>query len=217
MTFQSMLEHELNFWKQFVTTERFQENWNSDGINPELEEDVLNLLKDRKDEVWADLGSGPVSILKGLAQVTGNTLHSFDPLAEHYRDIVPGCNVIKARIEHIKQDASEWQSSSRGFNGKYDIVHMRNAIDHTQDPFRALYNMRGMLKKGGMMIVHGFENEGAHENYEGFHKWNAVVLDGGVGLYSKSGKQKCFIAGHTWTKQVAGRTWYFVTQKNLIK
>jgi ubiquinone/menaquinone biosynthesis C-methylase UbiE len=54
----------------------------------------------------------------------------------------------------------------------FDIVHIRNALDHTIDPVKSMFEMNKVLKKNGFLIIHGFENEAIFENWQGMHQWN---------------------------------------------
>jgi SAM-dependent methyltransferase len=61
------------------------------------------------------------------------------------------------------------------FEAEFDIVHMSNALDHTQDPHRAFTALFTAVKPGGYLIIQGFENEGAFEKYQGMHQWNISI------------------------------------------
>jgi SAM-dependent methyltransferase len=59
-----------------------------------------------------------------------------------------------------------------GFKDIFDIAHISNALDHSQQPDVAYNKMMQAVKPGGFLIVQSFVNEGTHENWKGFHKWN---------------------------------------------
>lgn len=170
---QTGFDHELDFWRGFTRSERFQNNWLGGKCNPELEDEIIVLLtRERgKREVLTllDIGSGPVSILQDAMPFV--RLWACDPLADHYQELVDlpmGFSVPrKAYAEHLPYP-----------DGMFDVVHIRNAYDHTQEPQTALKEIIRVCKPGGLCIIQGFENEAKHENYAGLHQWNVHVANG---------------------------------------
>lgn len=167
MTTQEMygIAHELGFWMWFTKTDRFLNNWWNSERNPELESFVQQLIKPG-DRVL-DVGSGPVSILKG----TTDNLIACDPLGGLYALILDYSDhemVIPVAAENLRDFYDE---------NSFDVVHMRNAIDHSQNPKVAWETMKEVCKVGGRIIVHGFENEADHEKGQGFHRWNFTVRE----------------------------------------
>lgn len=160
-------EHEMNFWREFVKTERFLKGWCSNEKTPELHNMVHDFIVAQKKYDYIattlDVGSGPVSILHGTADL----VISADPLAEFYATIFDyGAHAsivppLPISAEHVQ--------------GSHDIVHCSNALDHTQDANEAYRSMWRAVKPGGYLIIQGFENEGKFENYAGLHQWNISI------------------------------------------
>lgn len=155
--------HELNFWRGFVKTERFLHGWVGKGKTPELQQYVAEFIKSVPHEKVADVGSGVVSILNGLVPVT-----PIDPLGELYQLVF---DYRAHKLAHpLPYPAEEIPAINT-----FDIVHCSNAIDHTQRPLLAYESMMGAVKPGGYLIIQGFENEGTHENWQGFHQHDIYV------------------------------------------
>lgn len=155
--------HELHFWRGFVKTERFLNGWVKKIKTPELQQYVADFIKSVPHDQVADVGSGVVSILNGLVPVM-----AIDPLGKLYQLVFD----YKAhKLTHpLPYPAEEIPAINT-----FDIVHCSNAIDHTQKPILAYESMMKAVKPGGFLIIQGFENEGTHENWQGFHQHDIYV------------------------------------------
>lgn len=153
--------HELAFWADFVQTERFQNNWVKAPTNPELDSltrQVILAEAGGRPKVL-DVGAGPVSILRGLVK----KLTAIDPLASEFSRLVPGCKTIAGHAEHLP------------FEDVFDVVHIRNAFDHTQNPLLAILSLVRAARPGGLIFIQGFVDEASHEQYAGLHQWNVTA------------------------------------------
>lgn len=171
------ISDELNFWKEFTTSNRFKENWCTTTPNPELNLDIEIFLSYvhsfASNEIKVlDVGSGPVSILSRLNTIYTNlVISAADPLAEEYSTLYPSSYSESFDIQIPQKVEAEELSNFYGIE-EFDIVHIRNALDHTIDPIKSLLEMNKVLKKNGFLIIHGFENEAICENWQGMHQWN---------------------------------------------
>ncbi len=181
------VQDELNFWKSFVKTDRFKNNWCSDQMNVELDESIRLFIIEKWEFAYVnkepfkalDLGSGVVSILRNT--VPDSQLVSCDPLANYYAEIFNyHLNEVVKPLPYRTEDLP--------FKREFDIVHMRNALDHSQDPFDAYGKMMSACKQGGFVIVSGFENEGAAEGWSGFHQFNLYVECNALFMQPKQGR-----------------------------
>lgn len=161
---------ELQFWEVFVKTPRFLNDWCSNEKTSELDQDVADFILNNCPEGGhiLDCGSGAVSVLNGLHK-TANIVAT-DLLAEDYKKIF---DYKKYNI--IPPHAIAAEELPAPFLNNFDIVHMRNALDHTQDPVRAYNSMLACVKPGGYLIIQGFENEGTFEKWQGMHQWDISV------------------------------------------
>lgn len=168
--------HELNFWRGFVKTERFLHGWVGKGKTPELQQYVADFIKSVPHEKVADVGSGVVSILNGLVPVT-----PIDPLGELYQLVF---DYRAHKLAHPLPYPAEEIPAMNAF----DIVHCSNALDHTQNVLFSFQQLCVAAKPGGYVIVQGFENEGTHENWQGFHQNDIYVDDNALWLKYQDGE-----------------------------
>jgi len=182
---------EEKFWDAFVKTDRFIDNWCVATPNPELNCEIdlflCHLATTRTENLTViDIGSGPVSILSRSTAKTKIDLKAVDPLAEFYSKILPEEIDV---YDVSTPDKCEAEELCMTFGEQsFDVVHIRNALDHTRNPVKSLQEMYSIAKVGGYIIVHGFENEAIWEDWKGMHQWN-LSLDGtDLNIESKSGE-----------------------------
>ncbi len=172
-------EHELSFWRCFVTTDRFLDGWVKPVITPELQAPVVAAIGSRPAANVLDVGSGVVSILRGL--VPDDKLTAVDPLSVEFQTFFDyAAHGIRPPLPVAAEDIN--------FPGQFGIVHIRNALDHTNDPVAAYAALWRSVMPGGDLIVHGFANEANCENWVGLHKWNIDLIDGGLCVDGTAGR-----------------------------
>lgn len=204
------IEHEVNFWKGFVKTERFLKGWCGPEKTPELNDIVYNFIKEKLpyDGKVLDCGSGACSILNGT--VKNENLMVTDLLASEYSKIF---DYSKHNIVRPIPLACE----EIPYEEMFDIVHISNAIDHTADPVKSYEKLLQAVKKGGYLIVQGFENEGEHEKWEGMHQWNISLSNSQLRIASKMGKityKDGAIIAERVHIEMLGRDWFiFIVKK----
>ena len=187
------IQHELAFWKRFVREPRFLNNWASNKPNPEVTPEVLEILARYQSPAVLDLGSGAVSMLHGSVK----NLTAADPLGGLYRLVFPYkrfnlTSPVAVRGEELK---------SHFKNARFDVIHISNALDHTQNPKRVVNNCLDLLKPGGTFIVCGFIDEGIKQNYTGMHQWNIRPTKTGIEVRGKT-KQYFELSGEVVVKDV---------------
>ncbi len=158
-------EHEINFWKGLVKTERFQQ-WLAPVKTPELNNSVYEFILKQKPRKVLDCGSGVCSILTGT--VPNDKLIACDLLADEYAKIFDYSKYDVFRPFPLGCEELQWED-------EFDIVHISNALDHTQNPMLSFQKLYQAVAPGGWLIIQSFENEGKHENWKGFHQWNLHV------------------------------------------
>jgi hypothetical protein len=170
-------EDELRHWREFCRSERFIENFCIREPNPEIDSDVELFIKGYAANANAygivpkvlDIGSGPVSMLSRSFSGESVDLHAADPLADDYLQlwdpdrfkglVLPVACSIETLTENFGRE-------------EFEITHIRNALDHSANPFMGLDEMLNVTKPGGFVIVHGFANEARSEQWQGFHQWD---------------------------------------------
>jgi SAM-dependent methyltransferase len=92
-----------------------------------------------------------------------------DPLADEYNRMLDACGVVP----HIRTQRGEVERLSELFApDQFDLVYMRNALDHSYDPLLGIRQMLSVVKPGGWVYLHHAVNEGENEKYHGMHQWN---------------------------------------------
>ncbi len=164
-------DHELDFWSKFVKTDRFKNNWISETPNPELRPESYDLItaeiERKKTAKVLDIGSGVASILRGT--VPDKNLTACDPLADKY------ATIFDYQAQGLKQPVQAYGEALPFKDNSFSVVHISNALDHTQAPEKVIAEMERVCKKGGLILISGFTNEGEHEKYKGLHQWNITV------------------------------------------
>jgi SAM-dependent methyltransferase len=191
--------HELAFWQQFVKTDRFLKGWVGKVKTPELNQEVADFIKSVPHDTVLDVGSGVCSILNGLVNVT-----ACDPLGDLYK-------LVFDFERHKLVAPLPYPAEELPFQNEFDIVHISNALDHTQETRKALDLLLQAVKPGGYLIVQGFFNEATHENWQGFHQWDISLDDYGC-MVILGKKSKTIIAWppHKFaTVNLLGRDWYY--------
>ena len=191
--------HELNFWQGFVKTDRFLKGWVGKGKTPELNQEVADFIKSVPHESVLDVGSGVCSILNGLVNVT-----PCDPLGDLYK-------LVFDFERHKLKAPLPYPAEELNFKNEFDIVHISNALDHTQEPRKALDYLLQAVKPGGYLIVQGFFNEATHENWQGFHQWDISLDDYGcMVIIGKDSRSIIAWPAHKFsTVNLLGRDWYY--------
>ncbi len=197
--------YELKFWKWFVNSPHFIHEWLSDKPNIELtaeqSEVAAKILSLGTGAKILDVGSGVVSVLRGL--VPEKNVCKVDPLGELYE-------CIFNYAEHNITPPLPIPAEELHYTEQFDCVHMRNALDHAQDPVKALDNLWNAVKPGGWLIVHGFENEGTYEKWSGFHQYNITVKGNAIMVENKKKDCICLMQGSAGLvkKLSTGKMWF---------
>ncbi|HRI24366.1 MAG TPA: methyltransferase domain-containing protein [Ferruginibacter sp.] len=198
-------QQELQFWERFVKTDRFLTGWVAKGKTPELNAFVAHFIQEHNHARILDCGSGVVSILNGLCDDA--ELVATDLLGDEYMNIFDyNSHQIVPPLPH--------SAESLPYIDAFDIVHMSNALDHTQRPTDAYMKMVDACKPGGFVIIQGFENEADHERWYGMHQWNIRLIESEKGnILDIKGKTEHFQFADTPyvsynTTFENGKTWY---------
>lgn len=208
------IAHELKFWKGFVQTDRFLKGWVAPIKTPELHQETYDFIKSVPHDTVLDVGSGVCSILNGtVPKVT-----TADPLGELYELIFDYKKYnlqppFPIPAEEIGESGVLLYSNDKLF----DIVHISNALDHTQNPLLAVQQLYKAVKPGGFLIIQGFENEGSFEKWQGFHKWDIHISDAFTRLECKGqdGKSTEILYNpyNFYYKKLDNKAWYIWIQQ----
>ena len=163
------VEDELYFWNNYFfhhldRISKMNKRFIFEEYLPSNEESTVKFL---------DVGSGPIGACGFYTdKVKKLEMIAIDPLAAAYKmlrrkyGIDNGLNLHSGFVELL----SECFPSNH-----FDIVHMRNSLDHSFDPIYGIMQILQVLKIGGKLILRHHENEAQREHYMGFHQWNLSI------------------------------------------
>jgi len=69
---------------------------------------------------------------------------------------------------------------------KFHLIYSQNALDHSQDPEKFLLAAYDVLKPNGLLVLHGFMNEGTAAHWLGLHQWDIIERDNDLLLSNKN-------------------------------
>jgi SAM-dependent methyltransferase len=129
-----------------------------------------------------EVGAGPIGSVGDRHPRRRLEVIPTDVLAEQYNRILRRRG-IKPKIPTRYADAERLceQFGAESF----DLVYAANCIDHTDDALRAIEEMVRVVRPGGYVVMDHFEDEGAHQDYAGLHKWNLKAADGKLLLWNR--------------------------------
>jgi SAM-dependent methyltransferase len=214
---------ELSFWRDTCNSERFVNSFCKETPNPEFNIDVAIFLRSLASEVnkngevlsILDVGSGPVSMLSRSFVDQQVQLIAVDPLADKYYNLWD--NPYKHEV--VLPIACDGEKLSEKFGKeRFDVIHIRNALDHVIHPIAVIEEMIKTTKHGGHIVIHGFENEADRMQWTGFHQWNLkvekddLIIDGKRGAhYSMRDQFKNSLrVVRSWRTTLANYPWFGV-------
>lgn len=137
-----------------------------------IQDYFIPMIGNKKEAYIADLGCGPFTTIGTQYKDVIIYVVASDLFADEYFEMIteiqitPIVPVQKQDMEHLTYDDST-----------FDIVHCRNALDHSDDPKTAILEMIRVSKE--WVYLKHFINTGERHGYRGSHKWN-ISLDGRV-------------------------------------
>lgn len=135
-----------------------------------LDKYFIPLIGDKKDVKIADIGSGMFSTTGSFLEGGAVTIYPSDCLAKEYAEAQKRFNIDPIfPIEY--QDMENLSYSDNSF----DIVHCVNALDHCEDPKKAIQEMYRICKPGGYIYLRHFFNTARTQKNRGMHKWNLIM------------------------------------------
>lgn len=132
------------------------------------------MIGDKKEVLIANLGAGAINLIGDSRRDVKVRIISSDLLANEYKILYKNFG-LKPHNKIEKQDMTNL--TYRG--NRFDIVFCANALDHCQDPYKALTEMVRVCKKGGWIYLRHIAHEGQRNHYHGLHKWNIDATEDG--------------------------------------
>ena len=175
--------------------------WKARSFNTELlylPDYFDKMIGNKKEVAIAEIGAGMFCTIGSLWKTAKVKIMASDALSDEFNQILKEHGIIPL-IPVEKQDMLNLTYP----DGSFDIVHCANALDHTQDPLRAIKEMYRIAKPGGYIYLRHFVNVGEHEGYSGLHIWNI----------DKAGESDCVIWNQTERHLLSDYFKGFVTVK----
>lgn len=172
------IAYELRFWRNWAESRggRYATDFERrmSGTQP-FEAGLANLFPAGQPIDVLDVGAGPISPLGIVCDRNPLRITATDPLADAYRDILDDCGLVPP----IRTDFATAEDLSAFFpRDRFDLVHCRNALDHSLDPMRGIEEMLTVCRPGGFVLLRHHVNEGQREGYSGFHQHNFDEAEG---------------------------------------
>jgi SAM-dependent methyltransferase/glycosyltransferase involved in cell wall biosynthesis len=132
------------------------------------------MIGDKKEVKIANLGAGAMCLIGDSRRDVKVKVISSDLLADEFEKIKKQLNITSPNpIE--KQDMTNLTYE----NNTFDIVFCANALDHCQNPYKALEEMVRVCKPGGWIYLIHHAHEGKRLAYSGLHQWNIDITQEG--------------------------------------
>ncbi len=162
--------HTKHYWNTF---DKKVKQFNKPRQLPEY---LKSLIGDKKKVKIADIASGPVNTLGDSWPGVEVDIECSDVFAKEYK--LMWCEKELTPLTPIKyEDIINLSYSENTF----DIVHCRNALDHIEDPLRAVEELKRVSKKS-VILLHAPDQM---VRYGGHHTWNIRAEDGLTAFYGK--------------------------------
>ncbi|MDR2577864.1 MAG: class I SAM-dependent methyltransferase [Chitinispirillales bacterium] len=172
---------EVGHWRRAM-----EKNWPDfrDRISNERQCNIEQYF-DSPETFCIDIGSGPLSTCGSKTDKTKLRIIAVDPLAHSYkilrkkRNITAGIAPEYCMVERL---------TDKFEHNTFDIVHMRNSLDHAFNPIFGIMQMMAICKKDGKIVLQHTKNEAEEESYHGFHQWNLSVENGDFIIWRQNDK-----------------------------
>lgn len=177
--------NEVEFWGQVISGEGPNGHFNSDlqrRLDPETK--VLSYLRahlptDRTPRIL-DVASGPVTNVGWRNGEQRLDVTAVDALADEFNALLDAHGLTPP----VRTRRGDGETLDQLFPADhFDVVHIRNGLDHCYDPLRVLDNALKVTRPGGAVFVVGYLNEAEFESYIGLHQWNVDVRDGDIVIW----------------------------------
>jgi len=182
------LESEIKFWR--VRLKFDPEGHSDDGLSYER---LRHWAKTGQVKTWAyddmcailntiespkrilNVGSGPFTPRTQECDAGTYPIINADGLAKYYLGLYDELGLDPPHVRYPVQCAVEDLTTC--FPTDYfHLTHMRNALDHTFDPWIGLEEMIAVTKPGGLILLRHAENEGVAGKFRvGLHQWAFTV------------------------------------------
>ena len=187
-TWMDNIGEEVSFWHHFLATkgDRWPEGYKSRFKTDSLVDERLRkriALHPSEHIRILDVGAGPLTTVGRVVPGKVIEITPTDPLADMY-DLLLEKTGTEPLVRTRFADA---ENLSHFFaSGSFEVVHCRNALDHSYDPLAGIIEMLKVVTEDGFVYLEHLENEADFEGYQGLHQWNFTEREGDFVIWSKT-------------------------------
>ena len=177
--------NEIEFWRQVISGEGPNGHYRSDILNrirpqAQIQAYLRPYLPKQGVPKILDVAAGPVSNVGWMDGDRPLDVTAVDALAAEFNAILDEFGLEPPQ----RTLASDGEQLETLFNAEeFDIVHIRNGLDHCYEPLKVLDQALRVTRRGGTVMIVGYLNEAEFESYIGLHQWNVDVQDGDVVIW----------------------------------
>lgn len=181
------IPYEIAFWQGVYSNKKRIEGlfkWSKYNSEIELANfEVKDFLLQRENPIVIDAGCG-MSFCNG-DKLNGKPIdvRYIDPLAPFYNKIIE-----RKKLNLPKITFGFIENLSSFLPTKVSLIIMQNALDHSRDPIKGVFECIDSLELGGALYLRHCKNEAEAENYCGFHQYNISLENDELIIWNKSEK-----------------------------
>ena len=182
--------YEIAFWNnvyRWKHTFQGMMNWSKYGGIIDLEKyDANAFLTTIPNPLVLDVGSGlsyaPGNHIERHGQLEKLDIHYIDPLAFQFNNIL---HTYHKQLPEIEFGMIEYLSAFYP-DHSVDMVIVQNALDHSANPIKGIYEALDTLHIQGILYLNHHPNEAVIEQYKGFHQYNICIEDDNLIIWNQS-------------------------------
>ena len=181
--------YEVAFWNnvyRWKKTFSGMMGWSHYGKTIQLDTfDANGFLAQDDNPVVLDVGSGmsyaPGNFIEKDGRLQPLDIHYVDPLAFFFNRILKRHHRDMPQIEFGMMEylSAFYEKDSTS------MVIIQNALDHSANPLKGIYEALDTLRIGGVLYLNHHPNEAVVEGYKGFHQYNIIGQDGRLIIWNK--------------------------------
>ncbi len=217
--------HELSWWDFHLQGKDVYADHLKDLLDParrhlRFPHPLRKYLKGQEKPMKAlEIGSGPTSTLAWAVDTGLLQLTAVDPLARDYHHLLAGRGYGQYPVRPIALSGEQLLSHFEPRS--FELIYMRNSLDHTQYPRIVLANAVELLAPEGILYLEGYVKEGTHARWQGLHQFDFVPGEGSLTCTSEQGETCNLLANlpltiieHA-TEDLPQGTWYNLVLRKL--
>lgn len=182
------IPYEVAFWSSIYNNTKsrnklFTWTQNNCGVNQELF-NLNEFLSDKKHSTVLDVGCGMSFRTKYLLEGHEVNLQYVDPLADFFNKIAvkKKVNVPTIRFGMLEYLSAFYEAETT------PLIFIFNALDHSHDPIKGLFECFEVLTIGGIIYLQHHNNEAETESYRGFHQFNITIINQELIIWNKKNR-----------------------------